>query len=255
MCKKFIYLMSFVLVLALASNASAITHIWTGLGDGSSWVDSDNWDGDGVDGTPFTPSQPGSSDTTEIGRYEPDVHVVFDGVTTTVDRLYYLGGTGTLKNGANLTVITKARFTHVQDSQWYIYDGSFSSDELAVSDGPATGSLSMLHPNALITLIGLNNDEGLWVADDGDSIGHVQLDAGMIRTTQVGSRGTATMEINGGTLVLPGNVTDVQSWIVAGSGSLVFNYHSGADETYITPEPATVALLGLGGLALLRKRR
>ncbi len=42
-------------------------HWWTGLGDGSSWGDSDNWDGDDVAGTPYVPSLPTAADATRIG--------------------------------------------------------------------------------------------------------------------------------------------------------------------------------------------
>ncbi len=54
MCKKFIFLMSFVLVVALASNASADRFDWDAGGDGSSWNDTGNW---APDGTPTTADQ------------------------------------------------------------------------------------------------------------------------------------------------------------------------------------------------------
>ena len=47
MCKKLIYLISFVLVLSLAGNVQAIDRLWTGAVD-NDWFTAGNWDPSGV---------------------------------------------------------------------------------------------------------------------------------------------------------------------------------------------------------------
>ena len=88
-------------------------------------------------------------------------------------------------------------------------------------------------------------------------------------TLAIGTGGTdVTLDICGGTIVVTGQgeeITDLDalagenSTILAygGSGSLVYDYDDMEDinTIYAIPEPATIALLGLGGLALIRRKR
>ncbi len=244
MYKKLTYLATLVLVLALASNASAITHTWTGLGDGSSWGDSDNWDGDGTDSAPYVPSLPAGGedgDTVMINYYSAnDVNVVIDGYAAVCRRAYATNCTWTIKNGGSLTVAQKARLDTSgggTNGTFNLYDGSIVIPELAVADEGGSCTLNLLHANAVVTCTGTASDQGLWVADDTVSVGHVQLNAGMIRTTILGNRGTATMDIAGGTLVLDGEVTAL-SFATAHGGDadwfLVFDYNDVTITTTIT---------------------
>ena len=97
--------------------------------------------------------------------------------------------------------------------------------------------------------------------------GHVQLDGGVIDLGAFAAGaggGTGTVDITGGALVLPGEITSqdlldpIWSCLSAydGTGSLVTTYDGVNDETTITaiPEPATLMLLGLGAIALIRKK-
>ncbi len=138
MCKKVIYLTSFVLVLVLAGNAPAATLLWDNGGEGNLWNVPENWNPDGV---------PGGDDTAQINL--PDVNCLIDysvdAICTTVNvglskGLCYLdmtGGTLTTTTGP----ITVGRY-------------SDSNGVFVMSGGVATSG-------------GTNSDNRLWVGYGG----------------------------------------------------------------------------------------
>jgi hypothetical protein len=97
------------------------------------------------------------------------------------------------------------------------------------------------------------------------STGHVELGEGTIDLGRIFWNSNGSMNITEGTLLLDGNkVSDIDDyvtdgWLTAygGSGTVIRTYDSGTNHTIVTgiPEPITIALLGLGGLALVRRKR
>ena len=98
-------------------------------------------------------------------------------------------------------------------------------------------------------------------------IGELHIRGGAIRAeilsfgvidSNIPGGGSLSVDIAGGKLLLPGNISSLDARVTASGGArpLVFDYEADlAGYTTITPEPATVLLLGLGGLVSLRRKR
>ena len=255
MCKVLCSLISLILVLALAGNASAVEveYRWNGSGDGSSWNDPLNWKPIGL---------PDSDDKAYFFAGEQDLvvtgasisHGVISGVRSTL----------TIKDGGHLTVdsdydngsyIMNA-VTDGETSYWNVYDGTFNIDLMYVAFN-GSGVLNLLSPDALVNV----HKRKLVLAEKPGATGHIQLDAGVLRTIELPKGdGTASVDINGGTLVITGNVTSldyVNATYFSGAGVGQFDYDKATNKTTITavPEPANVVLLSFGVLALLRLKK
>jgi hypothetical protein len=104
------------------------------------------------------------------------------------------------------------------------------------------------------------------LAQSAGSIGNAYLNGGVINadTFAVGA-GTGHLYVDGGQLVLNGNVTTAINALIGTTittdivgGSVVVDYgtiNPGKTTVFATPEPATVCLLGLGAMALVRRNK
>jgi len=109
MCEKVIYLISFVLVLALAGNALAATFQWDNGGDGPLWNVPENWNPDGV---------PSASDVAQVNI--PDVNCLIDSYVTAecmvLDVGYNQGPSYLNMTGGTLTTSGNLQIGRMSDS-------------------------------------------------------------------------------------------------------------------------------------------
>ena len=100
--------------------------------------------------------------------------------------------------------------------------------------------------------------------------GYAYISGGTINATDlrikpVGGDGIALLDITGGAkIIITGNKRDTilgyvgSGWIKSNGVDLDeawVNYNPNTDKTIITPEPATLCLLGIGALSLIRRKR
>ena len=95
--------------------------------------------------------------------------------------------------------------------------------------------------------------------------GAIQLDGGVINASDLVINSLGSMDLTEGRMILDGDDTEVvwgyvDAGLITGYGvanNVLVGYDSRNDKTIVVaiPEPATIALLGLGSLALLKRRR
>jgi len=262
-----------VLVLALTSAASAGTMQWNSwTGD---WEDATNW----IDTVTSATGPPAALQFTKISRDASQTVDVTVNSTTAVAGKFQMG-----YGDCTLTVVDEAILT--QDGSFEMYNGStnlLNIDDGGLLDACQTNGIFKLGGAASTTVtvdgtlkVGSAEAEGLTsVIQMGTTAkfgGYGMLkinNTGLVETTEYvindGTAGSAgyLMLYGDGTMVIDGNVVwQTYNYIAAGQvygddvvGNVRADYNSGTDTTTIRiPEPATIALLGLGGL-LLRKRR
>ena len=273
-----------VLMLAVANIASATDHVWVGEqayafftgGDGLTWNSVGNWH-NGVG----TGTLPGSLDAARIttnlyGAY-PVSQMPTLNSSVTISGLFMGLDAGTHVPGAALTIQSGGSLTSVSNGVWNpgVQIGWYSNavlntaGTLSTGDGWLTmgaGDGTNGYGNAAMNITG-GTVTASAIDFNGNSTNHIQLDSGtLICPNIMGLHQTnQSIDITGGKIVLAGDQT-VSAWWWAdmshltgyGIGSNIqydFNVTTpGATTVWAVPEPATMLLMGLGGL-LLRKKR
>lgn len=279
---KFIVL-CFMVVMAFASYASAATTQvyteWRGV-DGGDWTVAGNWS----NGVPTVWDAPGVQSTTYFGKAgfkgwssnggkSPGLYA---GTTVAVDQIV-IGGNGLTAFGGYLNInggtINISEFGNI---------GNVAADSgiLTINSGAInTGARVPTQGRFIVGLAGtgvvnmnggaLNLTANLIVAQNATARGTVNLNAGVINAVDLvmaGTGGVASIVVKDGFLVLT-NAADLSvkiqgwidnGWIKGAEGYTAYTAYDPDSHTtmvWATPEPATVCLLGLGAMALLRRNK
>lgn len=266
-----VFLAAVFLTASLAGSASAasVASIWqrnTGDGPGL-WSDSANWDA--VGGVPV-------ADTTVV-RTAKNAALLAE-MQVTGDQTIGLG----LRHGYNDVVTTQGPLLRImnggtlsQAGGTRVYLAYTSNADMTIDAGGAATFTHRLYVGQGLgttanldisgTLNVLNNN--LYVGNDGIGLISV-LDGGVLnlgapgRLLFTGAAGSRLDLFDTGKIVFAGSVRGGANGLLPSIygdgllGNVETNYDAGLDVTTITviPEPATMILLGLGGL-LIRKRR
>ncbi len=154
-------------------------------------------------------------------------------------------------NGGNVAKFTFYNDSAVQSTITNIYfdDGTLIGATLGIIDGPGT-DFDENEPNPS------NLPSGNTIGFDADREFNIGPEpappANGINNIGAGEWVTIEFDLVGGTL------QDVLDELNNGSlrvGIRIQNFTDGSSESAVVPEPATVLMFGLGGLALLRKRK
>lgn len=200
MCKKLIYLISFILVLSLAVvDVQGAAHIWTDADDDHDWFNSENWDPNMV------PTDPPTYNNVAIDLLPgPIIAAVGEAARAVSLRVgYRADGALTIEGG---TLLGDGIYMGVYDASqgtFYMNSGFVTQTGHVFALGyMGVGTLEMTGGSMALSqfVIGMNA---------ATAVGHANLYGGIITTTgnfEMGAKGSVgTMDIKSGTLVIDGN--------------------------------------------------
>jgi hypothetical protein len=275
MSKKLIFVCALCLFAAMVSSANAWSEWMHYDGNNALWSNANNWNPGGT-------APPGSADDADIWL---DRYTVNGTAGPTIDSaatcksLKFRSGVAEIVTGGSLVVTNWADVGSYQAGGYS--SGAYpNSGKMTIS---GTGSLSCLNSRFYVG----NYTDGLLIMKDSATLntinfrlgaaggyGQLQLIGGTANVTSLYIP-EGDMVIYDGTMIITNTYDDANDWqdhkdlidgyigdgtiSTWGSGSVsaAYNINPGTlvGVTTITPEPATIALLGLGGAVVFRRKR
>jgi len=276
-----------LLLLGVASSAWASTD-WMSNAASSDWFTAANWSNGVPTSTIIVNTR------TYGGNGNPNFQPVISGAAASAHQLDIGGssqagtlqvppivGSVTLNSGASLTVTDYIRIGSSSSSnRWgffYMNGGTLNANNY-LSVGYGTGVLAV---KGSMKMIGgtVNVVNAFTIGLSANTSGYMDMDGGTINAGDFAMKVTAStwtpivsLDISGGKIVITGDKrikvagekNDLYDWIDAGwiktNGTAWedyanVSYNAGTNKTTIIPEPATLCLLGLGALSLIRRKR